>query len=337
MGWLNNFLNKVAGAAPTDWTLMENIADPGFNIAGKPTTPDQCYIELYVESLRLERARRLATTFHGVIYSFVSLARQGAKRVEVASVTKPQNLATLDASNLDRVITVSKRIMGAIPWRGDPFGIELGLFSVKSGNLLSPLINYVVKVSDKAGISAVTKLDPIMPLITEGLDMIAGQTKDTEIELAIDTDLSLMGSQLCALIAKPKGTINKAQLSIDPQDRKLLYNGKPLEAGYCVFSIRSGDRNPDWGEIPALRQAFDDFKAAILSGQHKNAEEALAAFNRHLIVTPDLIDADKARLRVKLGADMAAAFPGGGQSASPATLRARFEHRKLSDLNLYDD
>jgi hypothetical protein len=121
----------------------------------------------------------------------------------------------------------------------------------------------------------VTKLNPFMPLITEGLDMIAGQANETAIELAIDTDLSLSDSRLCALIAKPKGTINSAGLTIDPQDRKLLQNGKPLQAAYCVFSIQSTDRNVDWGKIPALQDSYADFNKAILSGKHKEAEEAL--------------------------------------------------------------
>jgi hypothetical protein len=336
MGWLNNLLNKVAGVPPTDWTLFDGLPDPGLNISGKPVVPDQCYVELYVESLRLEKARRFATTFHGVIYSFASLARDGANKAELASVTKPQNLATLDANNLDRVITVSKRIMGAMPWRGDPFGLELGLFSVKSGNLLTPLINYVTKVSEKAGVSAVTKLDPFVPLITEGLDIIAGQTNETEIELAIDTDLSLNESRLCALIAKPRGTIDGAQLAIDPNDRKLLQNGKPLDAAYCVFSIRSSDRNPNWGAIPALQEAYAEFTKAILSGKHKEAEEALAAFNRQVIVSPDLITSDKDKLKGKAKADLHDAFPGGGQAATPE-VRRRYEARQLSDLNLYDD
>src|SRR5438105_6184904 len=120
MGWLNNLINKIAVVAPTDWTLLDDLPDPGLGIADKLVSPDDCYIELYVESLRLAKARRFATTFHGVIYSFASLARQGTDRAELASVTKPQNLATLDARNLDRVITVSKRIMGAMPWRGNP-------------------------------------------------------------------------------------------------------------------------------------------------------------------------------------------------------------------------
>jgi hypothetical protein len=336
MGWLNDWLNKIAGVPPTDWTLIDNLPDPGLGIAGKPVQPDECYIELYVESLRLEKARRFATTFHGVIYSFASLARDGTDRAELASVTKPQNLAALDANNLGRVITVSKRVMSAMPWRGDPFGVELGLFSVRSGNLLTPLINYVTKVSDKAGISAVTKIDPFLPLITEGLDIIAGQTADTEIELAIDTDMALTGSRFCALIALPKGAIEPTSLTIDLQDRKLLQNGKPLQAAYCVFSIRRNDRNPDWGKIPALQASYADFVRAITSGKHKDAEEALAAFKRQLIVSADLISGDKERLKTKAEADLAAAFPGGGQAAT-AKAAERFKDRKLSDLNLYDD
>jgi hypothetical protein len=336
MGWLNSVIANIAGVTPTDWTLIPTLPDPGLGIAGRAINPDQCYVELYVESLRLEKARRFATTFHGVIYSLVSLARNGTNRAELASVTKPQNLAALDTQNLDRVITVSKRIMAAMPWRGDPFGLELALFSVKSGNLLTPLINFVTKVSDKAGISTATMINPFIPLITDGLDMIAGQKDDTVIELAVDTDLALTQSQLCALIALPKNTVDPSSLSIDKLDRKLLEHGEPLQAAYCVFSIRSTDRNADWGSISGLQQAYADFTGAILSGRRKEAEEALAGFNRQLIVCPDLISSDKSRLRQAAREDLVGAFPGGGQAATPE-VRRRFESRRLSDLRLYDD
>ncbi len=336
MGWLSNLINKIVGVAPTDWTLVETLQDPGLEIAGKAVVSDKCYVELYVESLRLAKARRFATTFHGVVYCFASLARTGSNRAELASVTKPKNLAAMNSDDLDRVITVSKRVMGAMPWRGDPLGLELGLFSVKSGNLLTPLVDYISKISGKAGISVVTQLDPFLPLITEGLDMIAGQTSDTEIELAIDTDMSLTESRLCALIAIPKGKINLADLAVDEKDRKLLHKGQALNAAYCVFSIRRNDRNPDWGEIPALQKAYADFNRAIISGKRKEAEEALAGFNRQLIICPDLISTDKNRLKAKAREDLIAAFPGGGQSAEENAQKL-FEGRTLSDLNLYDD
>lgn len=337
MGWLEGLIDRIAGESPTDWFLVDDLLDPGLDIAGKSMLPDQCYIELYVESLRLAKARRFTTAFNGLVYSFAELSRSGHDRIELASLTKPQNLADIDSKNLDRVITVSKRTMGAMPWRGGPLSLELGLFSVKSGNILGPLVDYVTKVSEKSGISAAVKLDPFLPLITEGLDIIIGQKQDTEIELAINSDINLTESRLCAIVALPKNELNESQLSIDRVDRKLLLNGKPLDAGYCVFSIRYSDRNPDWGAIEALKTAYADFNQAILSGKHKDAEEALAGFNRQVVVCPDLIDSDKERLRAKVKQALIDAFPGGGQSADITDIRKRFEGRSLSDLNLYDD
>jgi hypothetical protein len=335
LGWLNNLLNKIGGVAPTDWTLIDGIIDPGFGISGTPILPDQCYIEIYVEALRLEKARRFATTFHGVIYSFASLARFGSERVEVAAVSKPKNLATLDAGNLGRVITVSKRIMPPIPWRGSPLSLELGLFSVKTGNLLTPLVDYVAKVSEKAGLTVVSQLKQFAPLVTEGLDIIAGQTGDTAIELAIDTDLALEASKLYALVAVEKEKINANRITIDSADRKLLNDGKPLNAAYCVFSVRSTSKNAEWGSIASLQEAFADFVNAINTGRQKEAQEALAGFNRRVITCPDLISADKDELRRKAKRDLVEAFPGGGQSSDKTLIKQRFEKRRFSDLKLY--
>jgi hypothetical protein len=113
-----------------------------------------------------------------------------------------------------------------------------------------------------------------------------------------------------------------------------LHKGQALQAAYCVFSVRSRPDNPDWGTNAALRQAYEDFTRAITSGKRKDAEEALAAFNRQVIVSPDLITKDKEALKAKAREDLKDAFPGGGQSATPALLK-KFESRKLADLKLY--
>jgi len=335
MGWLNKLLDKVAGVAPKDWSLIDGLTDPGLSISNNPIRPDECYIELYVESLRLEKARRFATSFHGVIYSFASLARYGTDKVEIASITKPKNLMSLDATNLDRVITISKRVLPPIPWRGNTLGIELGLFSVKAGNLLTPLVEFVAKVSDSAGLGFTSQVKKFAPLITEGLDIIAGQTADTAIELAIDTDLNLDTSKLYALVALEKEKLRPDSVSLDKTDRKLLLDGKPLNAAYCVFSIRSTAQNADWGSIASLQEAYADFVSAINTGRRKEAEEALAGFNRRVITCPDLITVDKDKLKRKAREDLADAFPGGGQSAEKTSVE-KFKDRRLEDLRLYD-
>jgi hypothetical protein len=170
-------------------------------------------------------------------------------------------------------------------------------------------------------------------LITEGLDLIAGQTEETELELAIDTDLTLDQSMFCAIIALPKAQIDASRLSLDTTDRRLLYNGRALEAAYCVFSIQARPDNPEWGRIAKLEDAFNDLISQIDEGKFKAAEDALAGFRRKVTTSPELISADKARLRQLAESMLADAFPGGMVSQAPSEVATRI--RRLEDLDLY--
>ncbi|TBC68710.1 hypothetical protein [Rhizobium ruizarguesonis] len=338
MSWLADLLNKIEGRKTTDWTFIEKLPDPGLDIAEHAIEPDECYIEIFVESLRLKQARRLATAFHGVVYSFARLSQEAAEDAEMAAVSKPARLAELDSGNLNRVITVSSQLMGAVPWRGGKLGLELGLFSVKKGNLLSPLIDYVTRVSAQGGISFIGQVKPFLPLITEGMDLIAGQTADTIIEVAIDTDMSLSESCLCAIVAVPKGGVDASKLTLDPHDRKLLLDGKPLEEGYCVFSIRRSDKKADYGAIPEIKASFAVLRSAIASNDSAQTENALAAFRRTVVISSDLITADKNRLITKAIAMREAALGSGPMAVGrDAGANIGIIPGELTELDLYDE
>lgn len=330
MDWLKKFFQKIKGAPPTDLIFVESVTGvPGF---GEPVEADECYVELYVESSRLTQARKFATPFDGVVYSFVSLARQGEPTSQLGAVSKPDKLAELDAASLDRVITVSKKMMGPVPWRGGTFGLELGLFSIKKGNLLTPVVDYVTKVSSAAGAGFVGAAKPFLPLITEGLDLLAGQRQDTAIEVAIDTDINLKETGIGAIIAAAKGSIDTAKLSVDPQDRKLLLDGHELQHGYCVFSIRRTAQKADFGEIPELKEKYAALQAAIRANKIAEAKEALTVFRLATIASPDLITSDARKLVGKAQEKLAEAFPAGGVSRD----KAEHTEESLADIGLYD-
>ena len=265
--------------------------------AGEPTLePDKCYVEFYVDSLRLRNARKFATKFHGVVYSFVTLPYLGAERIKIPAISKPENLAQLDPAGLGKVITINKQMMGAIPWRGGPLELELGLFSVKGGNLLTPVLDFVTEISTVAGVSFVGKITPFAPLISKGMDILAGQTQDVALEVGVDTALQLSKPGTYAIIAVPKdGSISSGKLSLD-QDRKLLHEGQPLKQAYCVFSIKRADRKPDFGEIPELKESFEKLRTAIRTGQSQPAKDAFASFRLIVMTSPDLIREDAKRL-----------------------------------------
>jgi hypothetical protein len=334
MGLLKRLMEGVQGAPPRDLTFVPSISEIHADIDGIGQTikPDSCYIELYLESLRLSRARRFATRFQGVAYSFVTLSREGMERAQLAAVSKPQKLADLDGKSLDKVITVSKRMMGASAYRGGPVSIELGLFSVKIGNLLTPVLDYVNRVSSTAGISFVGTIKPFLPLITEGMDLIAGQKQDTELEVGIEIDLALKSSCVMAILDLPKGSIDIANLSLD-KDRKLLLDGDALDCGYAVFSIRPQADKIDFGDIPELAEPYLEFLSAIKKGKIKDAQDALGAFRLAAIASPDLIPADVDRLIEKAKQKFKKAFPPGG-FASVGKMSVKDE--SLYDIGLYE-
>lgn len=315
MGWLAGVLHRiaadVAGAPPIDFTFVPSITAPVISGVGEPIEPDSCYIELYLELLRLEQARRFATRFHGVAYSFVSLPREGEPRAQLTAISKPERLAELDNHALDRVITVSKQMMGPAAFRGGPVSLEFGLFSVKSGNLLTPVLDYVTKVSAAAGNSYAGAVKPFVPLITEGMDLIAGQVQDTALEVGVDTSLDLTSGRVAAILALPKKSFDPLKLSLDT-DGTLLHDAKSLQCGYAVFSLRRTLEKADYGEIPELKERYAAISGAIRSGKERDARDALTAFRLAVIASPDLISSDAGKLVERVRKKVIAAFPPGG-------------------------
>jgi len=266
------------------------------------------------------------------VYSFVSLAREGEAKASLSAISKPEKLTELDKDSLDRVITVSKQMMAPAAYRGGPISLEFGLFSVKSGNLLTPIVDYITRVSSTAGISYVGAIKPFLPLLTEGMDLIAGQREDTALEVGIDMDIELSTGCVAAIIALPKDSIDTSRLSLD-SDRRLLLDGKSLDCGYAVFSLRSTLQKHDYGEIPELRNRFAALVAAINNAKRKDALDALAAFRLATVASPDLVSADAKALYKKAKSKYDDAFPPGGiadKSAAPDISEA------LSDIGLYD-
>lgn len=327
LSWLERIFQIIRGEPPTDYVFVSGLKGP--HAGSFVLEADACYVSLFVESLRLTKARAFATTFHGVVYSFVNLVRQGEAGASYTAMSKPKDLAELDEKHLDRVITISAEMMSEAPWRGGRFGLQLGLFSVKAGNVTTPILDYVTRVSSAAGLKFVDSIKPFLPLVEEGLDLIAGQSGKTKIVVALQSDLTLTQDGYFAIVDAKKGSIDPAKLSLDQNDLKLLLDGKPLEMGYCVFSIRGSKTKPDFGEIPALKARFAEIMAAIRAGNEAAARDALTAFRLETIASPDLITSDARRLVELAKAKVEEAFPASGS-------RPRFRPITLGQIGLYE-
>ncbi len=192
-------------------------------------------------------------------------------------------------------------------------------------------MDFLSEISNAAGISFIGQAKPFLPLISKGMDLIAGQTEDTALEVAIDGTLQLTRACAFAIVAAPKGELDPKNLSIDPNDRKLLLKGEPLDRAYCVFSIRRTLQKADFGEMPDLKERYAALQSAIRSNDLKMAKDALTAFRLTAITSPDLIPVDANRLIEKATKRVADSFPGGGTSRK----KDGAVETSLSEIGLY--
>jgi hypothetical protein len=336
MGLINRLIKSITGEndKPLEFVYADNISiDATIEGIGEPIEADTCYLELFLESVRISRARKFASKFQGIVYSFVTLAREGNENALLSAVSRPERLEQLDKNSITKAIQVGRQLMAPVAYRGGSIQLELGLFSVKSGNLLTPILNYVAEISAAAGISFVGSVKPFVPLIEKGMDLIASHSEDTELEVGLDTSLKLKKGAVVAIIAKDKKEIDNSKLSLD-NDKKLLYDGQPLDAAYAVFSIRSTTMKPDYGEIPELKEKFNTFLAAIKSGKRKDTREAVLAFRLAVVASPDLITTDIKALIKKAEDRFNLAFPDGVE----ASVNQRYgpEITTLAEIGLYD-
>jgi hypothetical protein len=336
MEWLTRLLGKVASEDMVDMIVL-NSGD--FGPKGNPIAVDECYVELFVNSLRLEKARRFGTKFHGVVYTYPSFAYEGGASATLPAISKPKNLEAVDPEGMGNVITLNRKMMGSVPWRGGTFALELGLFSVKGGNLLSSVLDYLVDLSSTAGASFVGAAKPFVPLVSKGMDMLAGQTSEVALEVGIDTSVPMEREGTYAIIAKPKSSsIDISRITLDPSDQKLLYNGKPLIAAYCVYSIKRVDQKADFGEIPELKDAWTKMREAIRTYNRQDAEGKFTAFRLAALTSPDLTRKDADGLVARAQQTLEAAFPttlAGDTRGEMETSPEPLAWESLSDVPLY--
>jgi hypothetical protein len=320
VSWLGDIIKRVEGAESVRFISVSGLPlSRGKVLEAVPATPlvaDECYIDIFVESMWLPQARRLTGFYHAMAHVYSTLTVLGRTSGQITFVSTPSELAKLDAASLSKVVTESKRALGPLPWRGGDLGLEIGLFSVKERDLATPFLDMVTDVSNTAGVGFLSAAAPFIPLVRKGVDMITGAAGSASLEIGLDTTLKTPVAGYRAIIAADTSALDTSRLSVDIHDHRLLLDGGDLRKfPWMVFSIGSSLRKDDFGKIPELSAAYADFIAAIRRRKRSDAEEALSVF-RTIVMTPDLIPSDAQRLVEMASAQMAQTFPGGNQSTS---------------------
>lgn len=332
MGWWSKVWRTKAESWFFSSIPAERVPD---SLERAAIPPEERYIGAFLTAMHVADVRVATKTFYGAVASSFTLGSRSGGRAEFMAVTTPMSLRNIDAKNLDRVVTVNKRLLGPVPYRGGDVDLEMGLISFPSADLLAPYLGMIENVANIAGVSLIAAGVPIMPLVStvkSALQLLLGASGDPQLQIGIVTTFATpMTGYFCAIRAA-RDDRSLQGLAVSSDNRLVLYDGREVTQPYLLFTVTASERRDDWAQIPELLADYERIRDAAKKGDMSEAEQALAVFRRTAVLSPDLLAKDGVRLAELVADEVDSAFP--------AVPTAKGSLRKLPDLSsirLYAD
>ncbi len=322
-------LSKIFKSRMKDWIYapLDATQVPGSS-APALLTPDQAYINVTLNSFRIVDVRKGLSKFYGVVHSSCDIkGLSGATTFNL--VTTPSALAAVDSSKLDRVLTMQKRLLGPVPYRGGDVNIEIGLFSIKEADLAGPFLSILEDLSGLAGTAFIKAALPFAQPLQKGVELLTGSGDQAILEIGLARSYLEGGIKTghFVLMRAEKDTVDTRSLKVDPADYKVAGpDGKAVaDYPYLLFEISATRERTDWFSIPALKEAYDKLMEAVKNGDAPGVQERMAAFRLTAMTSDDLLQDDgealAKKVKTRIEGIMGSATTGGGRAPKLPELR----------------
>ena len=287
MGWWKKVWTDQAEDWIFDYLGASQVPD---KLARVAVAPSSGYLSVFLRSFRVVNVRKGISKFYGTVHSFITVPHISGKQAKFHVLTTPSSLSEIDAENIDRIISMNRRLLGPIPYRGGDLEIEVGLFSVESANLVKPFLTVLEAMSQAAGVSYINMAMPFIGPILQGVDLLTGAGGSSILEIGLAKLLTTIETGTMIMIRAPKGSINIADYKLDKDYKLIGKNGQSLkDYPYIVVAIEAHPDRSDWFNIPELAAAYNELMDEVRMGKYEPTMEALAVFKRVAITCPDLL------------------------------------------------
>jgi hypothetical protein len=320
------WLERVRHTAAEEWFFARlSPDDPAAELA-----PERCYVSARLTSMRVSNARVGTRRYHASATGLVSVESRAGERAEFMTVTKPVALDA-DPAHLDRLVTVDKPLMGPVPYRGGDVGIELGVFSMPTVDLLEPYLGLVHEIAEFAGIGTLTGATKLLSTAKSALDLAFGAGAEPELEIGLSSHLQRpMAGHYCVVQA-PRDDPGLAGVRLGRDNRLEKTDGSAVRQAYLAFELGRHERRDTWSSIPDLQMRYQDVRDAVRSDNLVRAKAAVEVFGRAAVMSPDLLAADGGRLRDLVAGEVTEAF----RSTPTSAAGAGAELPEFAELPLY--
>lgn len=289
--------------------------------------PEAYYVNAFVTSMHIANVRVATKKFYGVVNSFISLPSRNGQIIEYGSVSTPSFLKDVDSENLDRVVSLNRRALGPVPYRGGDMAMEIGLFSIPSVDLLEPYLGLVEDISNLAGVA--TGATPLVAIMNSALRGLLGSSDAAQLEIGVAATFSPPRTGYFCTVGASREDPAMENLSLAQDGRLVRPDGKEVAEPYLVFQVSSSKRRDDWASIPDLKNSYEAIRAAAARGDLQDARSSLQLLRRIATLCPDLLSEDGLRLHSLVAGEVERAFP------PTQTSAGTHEMADLADLPLF--
>lgn len=328
MGWWSSLFKTRA----KDWVFAPlTSAQVPDGLGREDVRPDGAYLSVFLQSMRVVNVRRGLSRFYGTVHSYASLPHRSGGLAEFNVVTTPTKLKNVDASRVDRVVSVGQRLLGPIPYRGGDLELEVGLFSIRSADYAGPFLSVLEELSTLVGVSYVSTALSFAEPLKNGVNLLTGGGDDAILEVGVAVDYPRPQTGYSVVMRAPKDEVDVSRLRVTPSDYKLVDSrGEAVrDYPYMVLKVEAAGGRDDWFTIPDIQAAYGELQGQVRAGKFNEAEEALVVFKRVVLTSHDLLFADARRLYGEVEAQAQAVM------GTTRTARGQASMPDLRDIPLF--
>ncbi|RZM27759.1 MAG: DNA/RNA non-specific endonuclease [Pedobacter sp.] len=257
----------------------------------RPVFPETEYLHIFLRSMRIVNIQKGLSKFYPTIHSHIEVGHQQGTPAIFNTVTTPGNLQSFDSTGIDKVINISRRLLGPVPYQGGGIKLEVGLFSIKEENMAEPFIKLLTNMSTLAGVSFISAALPYVKPLEDGIALLTGSGKDSVLEIGLMTEYNEPKTGYYVVMRVDKDGVDLSDLQIDPKDYRLTNKkGEAIkDYPYMVFEIIATPNREDWFNIPEVSLTYNSLRTSLKAGKLEEAKDALALLKRTMYNSADLL------------------------------------------------
>ena len=314
---------------------------------GGSAVADRHYVRITVAGAYLAKATRWFAALQPLVHAVVRL-QHADRTVDLPHVSSGDRVAgvAVDGGHLFRNL----RLTPLLPFRGGDVMLQVGLVAMPSEGGLQVATKLLSDLGELVVAPPLATALRLAPLVTRGLEQIAGVTKPrASLGFADTYDRHSLVDGYVAIVGAPSAQIAAEALRVVDGTLHVATPGgteRLTGVDWLLLRIEVADDRDDWAELASVAPTYRDALTAAAVDPAR-ADAALAAAVVAIWQAPELTEAHravivtrmKAEIAARLGARGKAGLEGVGDDASLADLvaGADLEHAAAHPMTGYAD